>query len=87
MSHPYKGWYIPGTDVTWEEFLISLNDKILDYKIHNQTNEDKRLGKFFVTQNCLTKDVRNIKDAQDEAMEFAYKVLEYIWNDVCKISR
>ncbi len=87
MSHPYKGWYVPGTNVKWEEFLNSLNDKILDYKIHNQTNEDKRLGKFFVTQNCLTKDIQNIKDVQDEALEFAYKVLEYIWNDVCKIGR
>lgn len=87
MSHPYKGWYVPGTNVTWEDFLNSINDKILDYKIHNQTNEDKRLGKFFVTQNCLTKDIQNIKDVQDEAMEFAYKVLEYIWNDVCKIGR
>lgn len=87
MSHPYKGWYVPGTEVTWEKFLNLLNDKILDYKIYNQTNEDKRLGKFFVTQNCLTKDVQNIKDVQDEAMEFAYKVLEYIWNDVCKIGR
>ncbi|GEM_PF-5410027 len=86
-THAYKGWYVPGTDKTWETFLTRLNDKILDYKIHNQTNEDKRLGKYFVTQDCLTEQIQDIADVQDAAMAFAYKVLEYTWNDVCKIGR
>lgn len=86
-QHLYKKWYVPGTDVTWESFLTALNNKILEYKIHSQTNEDKRLGKYFVTKECLTESVENIANVQDVAMEFAYKVLEYIWNDVCKIGR
>ena len=86
-KHAYKRWFVPGTAVTWEEFLTKLNDKVLEYKIHNQTNEDKRLGKYFVTQNCLTEQEESIDDVQDEALEFAYKVLEYVWNDVCKIGR
>ncbi|OQB14928.1 MAG: Type-2 restriction enzyme BsuMI component YdiS [Firmicutes bacterium ADurb.Bin193] len=86
-EHSYKGMFIPGTDITWETFLTKINDKILDYKIHTQTNEDKRLGKYFVTQDCLTAEGKNIADVQDEAMAFAYKVLEYLWNDVCKIGR
>ena len=47
----------------------------------------KRLGKYFVTKEGLTEEVENITDVQDLAMEFAYKVLEYVWNDVCKIGR
>lgn len=86
-KHAYKDWYVPGTDKTWEVFLTKLNDRILDYKIHNQTNEDKRLGKYFVTQECLTEQVQDIADVQGPAMAFAYKVLEYVWNDVCKIGR
>ncbi|HPX33229.1 MAG TPA: AAA family ATPase [Erysipelotrichaceae bacterium] len=86
-NHSYKNWYVPGTDVTWSTFLVKLNDKILDYKIHNQTNEDKRLGKYFVTKDCLTEKVEKIADVKETAENFAYKVLEYIWNDVCKIGR
>ena len=88
-EHKYKTWYVPGTDVTWETFLTVLNNKILEYKIHSQTNEDKRLGKYFVTKECLTENIEDITNSnvQDIAMEFAYKVLEYIWNDVCKIGR
>lgn len=86
-QHSYKSWYVPGTNVTWGAFLTALNSKILDYKIQSQTNEDKRLGKYFVTKECLTERVENISDVYEVAMEFAYKVLEYIWNDVCKIGR
>ena len=86
-EHAYKNWYVPGTDKTWAQFLTKLNDKILDYKIHNQTNEDKRLGKYFVTPDCLTERIQAIAEVQDSATAFAYKVLEYVWNDVCKIGR
>lgn len=86
-THAYKTWYVPGTEVTWENFLDKLNEKILDYKLQNQTNEDKRLGKYFVTKDCLV-DPANIPDNISEvAQNFAYKVLEYVWNDVCKIGR
>ncbi len=92
VSHSYKNWYVPGTDVTWARFLTKINDEIMKHKIHNQTNEDKRLGKYFVTQECLTKQAfteyaQDITVIQKEAKQFAYKVLEYIWNDVSKIGR
>ena len=86
-NHSYKYWYVPGTNVTWESFLTKINDSILDYKLQNQTNEDKRLGKYFVTKDCLTESIEPITNVQDAAKNFAYKVLEYIWNDVCKIGR
>ena len=84
-SHPYKNYYIPGTDVTWATFLTKVNDKILDNKIYNQTNEDKRMGKYFISKNCLCEE-KNSNDINASQL-FGYKVLEYIWNDVCKIGR
>lgn len=88
-SHTYRRWYVPGTNVTWEKFVTALNDKILEYKINNQTNEDKRLGKYFVTKECLTENIEDISNPRIKivAQNFAYKVLEYVWNDVCKIGR
>jgi hypothetical protein len=61
-----------------------INDEIIAHKI---TTEDKRMGKYFISKECLTEHVCDIKDAQLEAEQFAYKVLEYIWNDVCKIGK
>ncbi len=86
-AHAYKTWYVPGTEVTWADFLTKLNDKILDYKLQNQTNEDKRLGKYFVTKDCLVDPANIPGDVSEIAQNFAYKVLEYVWNDVCKIGR
>ncbi len=86
-GHAYKDYKVPGTDVTWETFLTKLNDEILENKIQNQTNEDKRLGKYFVDKECLTDKKEDIANVQEKAKEFAYKVLEYVWNDVCKIGK
>jgi 5-methylcytosine-specific restriction endonuclease McrBC GTP-binding regulatory subunit McrB len=88
-THKYKNWYVPGTKVTWQTFLVKINDEILNNKIQTQTNEDKRLGKYFVGKECLTENVMSTaeEEAQEKAKRFAYKVLEYIWNDVCKIGR
>lgn len=86
-EHPYKDYYIPGTAVTWERFLNKLNTEILDSSIYNSTNEDKRLGVYFVSRDmlCETIETDNIDSANAE--QFAYKVLEYLWNDVCRIGR
>ena len=86
-NHEYKGWYVPGTNVTWETFLTKINDEIIKNRFKNQTNEDKRLGKYFVYKSCLTEKVEKIEDVKDIAQAFAYKILEYIWNDVCKIGK
>ena len=83
-SHPYKDHYVPGTNVTWEVFVNKINAEILKNSIYNSTNEDKRLGMFFVSKDCLTKvPEQNTYTSQ----QFAYKVLEYIWNDVCRVGR
>ena len=83
-KHKYKGWYVPGTNVTLERFLTVINAEILRHKI---TSEDKRMGKYFISKDCLTETPCDIQDVKMEAEMFAYKVLEYIWNDVCKIGK
>lgn len=83
-EHKYKGYFVPGTDVTLETFLTVINAEILKHKI---TSEDKRMGKYFISKDCLTETQCDISDAKMEAEMFAYKVLEYIWNDVCRIGK
>jgi hypothetical protein len=83
-NHAFKSWYVPGTNVTLERFLTVINAEILKHKI---TSEDKRMGKYFISKDCLTKTPCDIQDVKIEAEMFAYKVLEYIWNDVCKIGK
>ena len=62
-----------------------MNDKILRFKVENSSSEDKRLGKYFVTKDCLTINQNDFTEqGKSAAKNFAYKVLEYIWNDVCK---
>ena len=83
-EHEYKGYFVPGTNVTLETFLTVINTEILKHKI---TSEDKRMGKYFISKDCLTETQRDITDAKMEAEMFAYKVLEYIWNDVCRMGK
>ena len=35
----------------------------------------------------MTEKIEDIANVKDAAEKFAYKVLEYLWNDVCKIGR
>lgn len=64
---------IPKTDITWEQFVTSINEKIAnDCPINS---EDKQLGMYFVT----IEEVKNEK-------EFAEKILSYLWDDVAKIN-
>lgn len=86
-EHPYKDYYIPGTSVTWEAFLNKLNTEILDSSVYNSTNEDKRLGIYFVSKDMLSETIDLGEKGGSKAIQFAYKVLEYIWNDVCRIGR
>ena len=43
------------------------------------------LGVFFVSEDLLCEDVANVTDELKE--KFAYKVLEYLWDDVAKFER
>ena len=69
-------------DITWEDFVTAINNHMI--KEGTFDSEDKQLGKYFVTNNQLV-DQGEKNDAK--ARKFAYKVLEYLWNDVAKFDR
>lgn len=80
-----KDMLVPGMyKYTWEEFVLSVNKQIQDKLDDLQVNEDKQVGAFFVKKSdLLPKDASS--DDKEKAKSFAYKVLEYLWDDVSKL--
>ena len=90
-KHPYKDYFVPGLQhVTWESFVDAINNYIVrDNDL--LTSEDKQLGVFFVTKKMLIDPSKEDQYTVDELKKikdkFAYKVFEYLWDDVAKFSR
>lgn len=85
-EHEYANWYIPGMNRTWKDFCNTINNFIIESSDKITNSEDKQLGVYFVDKKGLRKasiDTTNEKDIK----EFAYKVFEYLWDDVMKISK
>ena len=84
-AHPYRNYYVPGMgDMKWQHFVESINDYIIDSATDLQS-EDKQLGVFFVSKNMLNSNENENNEAK--VRTFAYKVLEYLWDDVAKFDR
>lgn len=85
-EHPFKDDFIPGMIETWKGFVETINDAIL-----NETNipksEDKQLGIFFVDKNGLVEQGSVDPHDKKKVKEFAYKIFEYLWDDVLKYCR
>ena len=64
---------ICGTNITWLAFATKINDVIIDANTENLSNEDNRLGAYFVKEKEL-----------DDPELFGEKVLMYLWNDAFK---
>ncbi len=67
--HAYADTQICNTDITWMEFVETINPKIIELNKGLGT-EDKRIGTYFATEE-------EIKDKE----LFSHKVLMYLWND------
>jgi hypothetical protein len=83
-DHKIGKMYVPGmSSYTWEDFVKAVNGQIRDNLESLQVNEDKQVGAFFVKE----KDLLEKPEDSDErkAKLFAYKVLEYLWDDVAKL--
>lgn len=68
---------IDGSQYSWQNFVETVNDKILDLT----ESEDKQLGEFFIKPDK--------KDEKGECViisceRFLGKVMFYLWNEVCK---
>lgn len=85
-EHPYKDYKVPGSNgVTWETLVNDLNNYILE-KSNGLNAEDKQLGVFFLQEDALVKPDEN-DDNEEKKKAFAYKVFEYLWDDVAKFDR
>lgn len=67
------------TNVTWRSFAESVNSIIADAANQTLSNEDKRLGAFFVNSRVLS--------SSGDGREFAESVLKYLWDDAFKFKR
>lgn len=88
VNHSFKGFYIPGIDnKTWEDFVTNINDYIVN-RGTEITAEDKQLGVYFVKKEMLCSTAEEAINASGDAKKkFAYKVFEYLWDDVAKFAR
>lgn len=72
----YANAQICAWGITWGTFAKTINQKITELGESNLSNEDNRLGAYFVRES----------DLQD-AKRFGEKVLMYLWNDAFKFDR
>lgn len=80
-DHLFKELFIPGMKIDWEHFVNNINDYILQSGASN--SEDKQIGVYFVDGKGLRKSVEDVSTIEDRK-KFAYKIFEYLWDDVAK---
>ncbi len=86
-NHAFKDKFIPGGDITWQNLVNSINDWILDNS-DGYNSEDKQIGVYFVDESGMTSTVIKHEDMnRTEVRKFAYKIMEYLWDDVAKFQR
>lgn len=88
-DHKFKNKYIPGpigkADYTWEEVVKAINDYILEVS-NGLNSEDKQIGVYFIDEKGMRQEKTTLS-TPEEIDAFAYKVFEYLWDDVAKFDR
>lgn len=69
----YADHQICAWGITWGAFARTINQKIIELGENNLSNEDNRLGAYFVREADL-----------NDAERFGEKILMYLWNDAFK---
>lgn len=85
-DHKYADYYVPGIPTyTWKKLVNAINNYIVN-RADELSSEDKLLGVYFIGEESLC---RTPEETQDpiKKKEFAYKLLEYLWDDVAKFAR
>ena len=84
-DHQFKNKFLPGLEINWEEFCNAINNAILnDDSFIN--SEDKQLGVYFISEDGLRINKEDFSTEEDRR-KFAFKVFEYLWDDVAKFNR
>ncbi|GHQ93752.1 hypothetical protein VN1240_08110 [Helicobacter pylori] len=76
VDDDFKNMKILDTDITWQKFCTTINEKIAQNNDGLSSMEDKRFGVYFV----------NIDDLKSKE-NFAHKVIKYLWDDIFKFDR
>jgi hypothetical protein len=84
-EHLFAKMFVPGMKKTWEEFINTINKHIIE-DISLTNSEDKQLGLYFLEAEMFRYEEQKISD-ENSVKEFAFKVLDYLWNDVAKFDR
>lgn len=84
-KHSYATKLVPGMDLDWKEFCTAINNFIIESKDEITNSEDKQLGVYFIDENGLRTE--NVTSNEVQRKEFAYKIFEYLWDDVVKYDR
>ena len=84
-DHNYKEYYVPGMNgVTWEQLVNGINDFILN-RPDDLSSEDKLIGVYFIDRHMLCEKEEDCGN-EDKKYRFAYKLFEYLWDDVAKFA-
>ena len=84
-EHKYKDYLVPGmSNITWQQLVEALNNIIIDHA-STLASEDKQIGVYFITDDMLC--APGTEATEQQKRKFAYKLLEYIWDDVAKFNR
>lgn len=82
-GHEHAKYMVPGMPgCNWYALTNAINDYIVE-KQNSLISEDKQIGIFFVKDTMLINPKTEIDDGS-KTKKFAYKMIEYLWNDVAK---
>lgn len=82
-DHKYAEYFVPGMDgVTWKTLVKAINNFIVS-RADELSSEDKQLGVYFIGKETLSETKEGTTN-ETKKKEFAYKLLEYLWDDVAK---
>lgn len=85
-DHEYKDYFIPGmSGITWETLVTAINNYIVN-RPDDLASEDKQLGVYFIDKATLCQTEDEITD-EAKIDRFAFKLFEYLWDDVAKYAR
>ena len=76
--------YVPGSEITWKDFVDRINNYIVNNNRTGLYSEDKQIGAYFVGKNYLCEKENENNEAI--AKRFANKVLMYIWEDIARLN-
>lgn len=75
---------------TWNEIRKAINNEILNNKEEIYNAEDKRLGLYYIDEDCLkegSKQNYSEEEKKEYRKKFANKIFRYLWLDVFKNNR